>query len=322
VGRATRISAVLVLLYVASGLRYNASGAVFACLWLLLFSLPHRQPRHMLARLARTGGAAVLLTGLLFVLATLNNRALTDHEDYAWQSVAVFDLVGIAAHEPDDDPSVRDLMATLDGMIIPERLSASAIHEVYSPRQHATIFRSEHPLFVGSASPVVLARLRSAWLAAITAHPTAYLRHRASVFLEAIGASPKSTWAPVYVQPFEGSVPQQLGHDYRLSRLQRGIGYLLEVVGRTVLFRPVLYFLLALAGLFVGWRRLRSSEPLVFFLLMSGVMYELTLFVAAPSVDYRYSHWLVLSCWSACLLVAGRRAAHGRRGRLHAPDAS
>jgi ABC-type uncharacterized transport system permease subunit len=30
---------------------------------------------------------------------------------------------------------------------------------------------------------------------------------------------------------------------------------------------------------------------------LGGLLYELALFFIAPSADYRYSHWLVLSTW-------------------------
>lgn len=31
---------------------------------------------------------------------------------------------------------------------------------------------------------------------------------------------------------------------------------------------------------------------------MSGLLYELAFFFIAPSADFRYSHWLVLSTWA------------------------
>src|SRR5262249_49915167 len=59
-------------------------------------------------------------------------------------------------------------------------------------------------------------------------------------------------------------------------------------------------------------------------LCASGLVMEATLLVLAPSPDYRYSHWLVVSvCIATAILVARRAAARAPRAphARHSPQA-
>ena len=70
----------------------------------------------------------------------------------------------------------------------------------------------------------------------------------------------------------------------------------------TLLFRPWAYLLLALLLL-----PLCRRSRLAFAVLTSGIAYVLTLLVAAPSTDYRYSHWMVLTtCLGTVIAVVVR----------------
>ncbi|HVN36012.1 MAG TPA: hypothetical protein VMU96_12260, partial [Casimicrobiaceae bacterium] len=69
-----------------------------------------------------------------------------------------------------------------------------------------------------------------------------------------------------------------------------------------LLFVPVLYLALALVAAALGRR-----DRLVLALVGSGVIYELSYFIAAPSVDYRYSAWMIATTVVAACLVATER---------------
>ena len=47
-------------------------------------------------------------------------------------------------------------------------------------------------------------------------------------------------------------------------------------------------------------------------LLLSGLLYELTLLPGAPSSDYRYSHWMVICTVVALVCIVARRARVSR----------
>ena len=71
---------------------------------------------------------------------------------------------------------------------------------------------------------------------------------------------------------------------------QRGWNAIVHLFAKTPLFRPVLYLVLAIVALVLA-RRQRLLRNLV----ISGLVYELALFILAPTNDYRLSHWLVVT---------------------------
>ena len=76
------------------------------------------------------------------------------------------------------------------------------------------------------------------------------------------------------------------------------IASVFRAMAETVLFRPWLYLLLALALAAYGMHR---RDKLVVGLTCSGLLYEASYFFGAAGAPYRYSHWLV-TC--ACLSFA------------------
>jgi len=72
----------------------------------------------------------------------------------------------------------------------------------------------------------------------------------------------------------------------------------MQALGTGVLFRPALYLGLALVLLALSARRPEARA-----LLLSALASEAALVVLAPTIDYRYSIWLVV----ATLLVLAQR---------------
>jgi hypothetical protein len=71
----------------------------------------------------------------------------------------------------------------------------------------------------------------------------------------------------------------------------------------TDLFLVRVYFWVAL--LLIPFAR-RNRAALV--VLTSGLLYELGLFVVAPAIDYRYSHWLVVTTVIGVVILIASRA--------------
>jgi hypothetical protein len=83
----------------------------------------------------------------------------------------------------------------------------------------------------------------------------------------------------------------------------------------TIFYRPWVWLLanlLLLAALPV----LAPRRVALVALGGSGLAYELALFFLAPSADYRYSHWLVMSTWVLLAAVAVELRAHLAGGRF------
>ena len=105
-------------------------------------------------------------------------------------------------------------------------------------------------------------------------------------------------------------VSSEIHHEYRLSKMQRWVQRTLKAVAnRTALFNPFIYLLYGLGLIVVGFFVAGRDRGLCFCLSSCGVSYELTLFFAAGTPDYRYSHWLVTSVWLAALCLASVRLA-------------
>jgi hypothetical protein len=111
-------------------------------------------------------------------------------------------------------------------------------------------------------------------------------------------------------------IKRQLRHDYQLSALQQRLKQHLDrLADETILFRHYAYILLLVPVAGLGlWRLLATRDGNVLFLALSGMSYQCGLFFVAPSADFRYSHWSVVTfCVSALVLSTdGMRAIAAR----------
>ena len=134
--------------------------------------------------------------------------------------------------------------------------------------------------------------------------PLAYLRCHYDDFELILGLNGTPLRAPVWNLFLED--PKQADgtvHDASWSIVQAKIGRVFDwLADDTPLFRPGLYALLALVVLVLFCR-----ERLVFALLASGLLYELSFFPVGAEPDYRYSHWMITSTCLATVIVFIRR---------------
>jgi hypothetical protein len=143
--------------------------------------------------------------------------------------------------------------------------------------------------------------LSADWRAAITKHLRAYLTHRKSMAKALLGLG--ASFSPVYDSFGDPDLMAPLHHRASTSDWERGWQAFVRVIGKTPLFQPWLYLLLAIAAIVLARRK-----PLLHALAISGLAYELTLFVLAPLSDYRYSHLLVtLTCTVLAALAVARK---------------
>ena len=156
--------------------------------------------------------------------------------------------------------------------------------------------------------------------AILTAHPGAYAHYRFQVFAEILGMTERFGGGSVMRRHWQtperlqalglasGSWWYQKTAEKRIVRLGKSTG----------LFRPYVYALLALV-LLVFTRRQRD----VFALLTSGLLMELSLLPLSATPDYRYSHWLVVSCCLSAVMLIVRRSHEARDiARANDPCAS
>lgn len=285
-------------LVLAAALRYNAIGAVWITSAFAIHSLAARPPR-----LVRSLGLGLVAAVGCAGLATRMNALLTDVPEHPWKSVAAYDIAGVARELGSVDFITADDQVALAGD---------------TPGGEWTLERLKkgrrdwnHMLAAGlnvQPSPT----LKRVWRQSIRRHPGAYLAHRLESFAANLGFSGDAVSQCVQLEPLTGfgdrdaaGVATLLRHDYKLTAVQRGLrDTTVWLARRTCLFWPGLYLALGAGIALWSIRDVTRGAALPFFLAASGLAQEATLVFLAPAVNYRYSHWLVISAWLSFLLVA------------------
>jgi hypothetical protein len=295
----------LVALMLASAFRYNAFAATLPAV-VLLFEW--RPGMHWLRRYAIALMAWLAITFTAFTI----NAALTDKQMHVWHSsLAVYDIVGTLAfvdHIPDSE--LEQTLAST-GLLVHDDIHAS-IRIVYSPRDFFPILTHPRralwnlPIYGLTPAPKeqrdAIAR---AWWNVLTSHPLAYIEHRLTVMTEVLclGRVRKPEVAVTRREYGFPTVAHSLGISTEWAPYQLTATRWMQFVWRnTPIFVPWIYLVLALVML-----PLTRKNRDVFALLASGLIFESSLLVLAPSPDYRYSHWMVICTVIAVIVLTARR---------------
>jgi hypothetical protein len=301
----------LALLWLATAMRYNAFPITFAPI-VILFTW---SPTHRWFIRYPLGVAAWLIVS---VTPPLLDAPLVSQRTYLWhESLALSDITGTLRYAPaiTDD----ELAETLAGTPLlvttgvqeaarrafpPGPKSASFGTGEYTPALWATTFHLFDPPRTQEQRDAV----SRAWRAVVLGHPGAYLDYRWHVFRELIHLGDDHIPSNVYAS-FTDSLDRtgsaaRIGHNAISSRLQRVLHNAMAAIASSWLFRPWLYLALSIAllPLCIRDRRLLA-------LVLSGVANEAALFVVAPTIDFRYSIWLVVSTAVVTASLLARRLA-------------
>jgi hypothetical protein len=147
-------------------------------------------------------------------------------------------------------------------------------------------------------------RITSAWVTAVTAHPFAYLRHRATftktflfhhlLTLELYHADDPS-WTPL-----------------AQSRSFKSAVALHDALKATVLFRLGFWLVLAAATCALAWRvRATAAGAFAIGVSASAIVYVMTFALAGVAAEFRYGYWCVLATLAGAVatVIARRRPA-------------
>jgi hypothetical protein len=301
--RGVRVLGLLAMI-AANAVRYNAVGATLP-LVVLLFEWRPGLP--WLKRYAIAAAAWLAVTFGAFRC----NAALTDHELYLWTTLAAYDIAGTLAFVDGELPDA-ELEAHLAGtdLLVHQGIHAE-IRRLYTPADALPIINDPHQTLWGlpingyvSAPPAQRDAFARVWKATLAAWPLAYARHRLAVMGEVIGLGTSRASGAIARRDYRWpDFVHQLGLGTGWSKLQRKLtGFYQYLVRATPLFSVWMYIAIGLALLPLA-RRHRD----VLALLVSGFGLEATLVPAAPSPDYRYSHWLVICTLVAAIVLGVRR---------------
>jgi len=303
VGRRSRIAG-LVVLMLASAIRYNAFAATLP-LVVLLFEW--RPGMKLLHRYAIAVGAWFAIT----VLATGLDGVLADRQMHFWaSSFALVDITGTVAMTDDTLPD-----SELGPLLAPTQIEVAsdyqaALRSHYTPGDFVKLIGPPPALWnveLGGDVPAPEAQrdaITHAWWTLVSGHPGGYLKYRYDSLAEVLGMRASFRGTTVLPRHWQRQTAlDAFGIPRTDPPLAKTAESIAQLVGRrTPLFRPWFYALLALALLW--WAR-RHREVLA--ILLSGLVMESSLLFLAVTPDYRYSHWLVVAtCLGLVLLVAKR----------------
>lgn len=301
----------------ATAVRYNAPAATLPLVVILFTWVPPAATwKARITRYALATG-----TWLAVTLAALGiGKALTDQPMHFWHSsLALMDTVGTLANTDGTipDAELRELFAGTE--ILVDKDIHAHLRERYSPLDFEPLIHGDGHLWnvpIAGTEPAPTPKRdaisRMFWTT-VTGHFGAYLAHRAATmrYVLALPGGPVYSAVMTHKLQYKGLIAE-LGVSTKWtgmqSWMQRKAKWLAK---KTPLFRPWLYLVLALALL-----PLCRGQRDVFAILLSGIGLEASLFLLAPTPDYRYSHWLVVTtCLAIVMLVARRVRGDVPRGR-------
>jgi len=247
----------------------------------------------------RRTALAYVPAALLFValVPAVYYGLLAAERQHPLHSILVFDLGGITRFSGENQFPVQwtaeQTELLKDKCYNPERWDFYW-HLPPCPFVMQRLERADDPIF-GTA------RLARAWRDAVATHPFSYLEHRATFMWQFLARS--NLVLPVW----DWAKPSSTYGD---SRYFRPVLQLHEVLQPTILFRPGLWVLLAIASGAFSWPR-RETAAGAFAVSVTGcsVVYVLSFFFLGVAADFRYAYWCVLGTLTAAVAAVLCRSA-------------
>ncbi|HEU0036486.1 MAG TPA: hypothetical protein VFQ53_38000 [Kofleriaceae bacterium] len=296
------------LLWLATAQRYNAVAATLPLVGGLFVW------RGVIAGWRRYAIACAVWLAIS-AAAFAANAALAEQKMHAWhRSVALMDIVGVVTFAPElDDDEVRAALAGVT--IVPRANLQRELRGAYNPHAWLWLVQGEGHVLEAPGTEAERDAVEHAWRTLVVTYPGAYVRHRGEVFATLLGLGhkrPDPEWAGFTDGPDQ---EQRIGQRAMHSAWQARWLRVIPATKWLVIYRPWLYAVVGLV-LLVLCRRDRLPALIV----TSGLVYELGLFFAAPSTDYRYSHWMMVCTTLAYAIAFARRWQRGRGARKPPAD--
>lgn len=306
----------LALICLATAQRYNAPAATLPLI-VGLFIWRHEVGWRRYA-------TALVAWVAVTVVASGANRVLTDEQLYPWHgSIAVFDIVGTVRFGPKiSDTELHRILHGIPGLPV-ERIQ-HRMRKAYSPGAWWWLSHGDTRVMDPVTTPEQREAIAKAYRRLIFRHPISYLRHRWEVFIGVLGWGDVIPISTVWTE-FTGADwhPKAISHLAKHSDLQQAWLDLFSENADSIIFRPWIYGVLALCLL-----PLCRGQRLAFCVVLSGVLCQLGLLIAAPSADFRYSHWMIVCTVLGAMMIFAARYRRGikaststQRAVLHATTA-
>lgn len=289
-------------IFLATGFRYNAAAAAFPIV-VLLFA----RHRAMVwwKRYALGTGMWLALT----VLALIADVRMADKKSHVWEKgSAPVDIAGALRYA--DDLTDDEIRRASPGVkwVAPDHIQDAVRAHYAADANFMDVTEQPTKVFEAPKTDEEVAAVAAAWKAIVPAHLGGFFRHRLAVFMVQITSRTGGAggiWAGFTNADWADA---QLEHRARHSRTQaRWISRVIKWDARFGM--PVWAYLVLAAALLPLCR----GRRLPFVLLCSALCHEIGLFLVAPAIDYRYSHWLIVATVLAAVVLFVERLRAGRR---------
>jgi len=288
---AWRVLAIIALSF-AAAFRFNAIFGVLPLLLWLVQRESQLRPALRVNRWARAGFFAGALSAVGF-LAMLPAYVVPVKRVHVWPVIALWDLAAV---------SIQTGQQQIPAPFLGRGAGIAELARDFRPDSNVPSFQSGaiHYWFEADFNNAERARLWKAWWTLPLREPKAWLAHRLRLFAYLLGlhqAEQPDTLVLMYgvVQLNDNPTLQVSAHPWRES-----LDALWHRCVDTLLFAGWAYALAAIVLLLVAVARRCHAAAAV---AASGLTMVLPLFVLAPSSEFRYLLWLVVSVPLAAMLL-------------------
>lgn len=303
----------VMMLWLAILVRHNA---FFATMPILSFAIYRLYPKAGFLGVIRAAVSGAGMTLALFAATGAINHQLADRHTHPWVANAAFDVAGIIKRLENEgrQQAMFDQLATALNSAGP----VEPLLKAYTPMYWREIFRTQPPTLLlptnsmesqihgfESLADEQRQALRTLWTQTILAEPVLWLRHRLAVSKYVLGWVPEASWSPVMMsKEFPNDLEQAYGAHPVPSKLQEQIEETMFKLTNAWYFQPWPYFIAAICIFFAAIVRSATANIEVVCLTSSAILHEFGLILAAPSPDFRYSHYMIFSVLLSLLLLA------------------
>ncbi len=302
------LSLIIALLF-----RHNA---IFAAIPIIYFGLTTFIPTNNLKNILTCFLVGLFIASSSFLLTGIINNKISDKKTYPWIANAVFDISGIIVRIENNQEKNAKFQLLSDSLDTQGDLML--LESNYSNDYWIKLFRSNPPVFnlpihnfnVFEGFSYIPKnsrnKLLTLWINSIIEHPLLWIKHRAKLSACLIGVSIfNNPWSPAMMDT--NGFPEYLANIYGYNPdsnwIQKGLSWRINYIYEKVfLFKPYFYFSIVTIILIISISIKRYRDMACICIAASGILYEFSLFLFAPSPDFRYSQYMIF-CSLFCILL-------------------
>jgi hypothetical protein len=277
----------VVLMIVAMLLRHNSIIAVAP----MLFFVSGHFAKLASSKWKRVGATLVAMV-LMSTVPPAVERIARAEDTCMLCMPAVLDLSAIYVESPEE----------LQRSVFVNDVGVEDLKRTYTPSTMIFILHGQEPGVRHIAPGFVETHRREIlreWAQVIPRHPLTYLKSRLLFFKYLLGIGTAETFYAFHIGVDSNAWGLKLEHPesgaYLWLRAQQ------DAARHSLPFRGWFWFGLSTA--LCVWLFIRRRESLAFATAFSGFLFTSTLLLLAPSADFRYLFWTIVSCFATILLL-------------------